>query len=82
MALAAHLNAPEPPQPDPKPSTDVTVIGAMAPRVSHVHASQIVWDDSTGSIYLDTLTASIGRITIGGPNTDDSATSFQYRSGD
>ena len=75
MAVAAHLNTPEPPQPDPKHLTDMTVMGAMAPRVSHMCTSQVVWDDSTGSVYLDTITASIERMAIGGPDIDDPATS-------
>ena len=75
MAIVAHLNTPEPPQPDPKHLMDMMVIGAMAPRVSHVHASQVVRDDSTGSVYLDTITASIERMVIGGPDIDDPATS-------
>ena len=42
MAVVAHLNTPEPPQPDPKHLMDMMVIGAMAPRVSHMHASRVV----------------------------------------
>ena len=75
MAMVAHLNTPEPPEPDPNDFTDMTVIEAMAIKVSHMHTSQVVWDDSTGSIYLDTITASIERMTIGGPNVDNLATS-------
>ena len=70
MAVVAHLNTPEPPQPDPNHLMDMMVIGAMAPKVSHMHASRVVQDDSTGSIYLDTITASIERMMIGGPNVD------------
>ena len=40
-----------------------------------LHASRVVRDDSTGSVYLDTITASIERMAIGGPNIDDPATS-------
>ena len=40
-----------------------------------MHASRVVWDDSTGSVYLDTITASIERMAIGGPDIDDLATS-------
>ena len=39
MAMVAHLNTPESPQPDPNHLTDMTVIGVMAPKVSHMHAS-------------------------------------------
>ena len=56
MAVVARLNIPEPPQPDLKHLMDMMVMGAMAPRVSHVHVSQVVRDDSSGSIYLDTIT--------------------------
>ena len=73
--MVAHSNTPESPQPDPNHLTDMMVIEAMAPKVSHVHASRVVWDDSTGSVYLDIITASIERMTIGGPNVDDPATS-------
>ena len=39
MAMVAHLNTPESPQPDPNHLMDMTVIGAMAPKVSHMHTS-------------------------------------------
>ena len=74
MAVVARLNTPESPQPDLNHLMDVMVIGAMAPKVSHMHASRVVQDDSTGSVYLDTITASIERMTIGGPDVDDPAT--------
>ena len=70
MAVVVHLNTPESPQPDPNHLKDMMVIGAMAPKVSHMHASRVVQDDSTGSIYLDTITASIKRMMIGGPDVD------------
>ena len=73
MAMVARLITPESPQPDPNHLTDMTVIGATAPKVSHMHASRVVQDDSTGSVYLDTITASIKRMMIGGPNVDDLA---------
>ena len=75
MAIVACLDTPEPPQPDLKHLMDMMVMGAMAPRVSHMHASRVVWDDSTGSVYLDTITASIERMARGGPDIDDPATS-------
>ena len=68
--MVARLNTPESPQPDSNHLMDMTVIGAMAPKVSHMCASRVVQDDSTGSIYLNTITASIKRMTIGGPNVD------------
>ena len=39
MAMGACLNTPESPQPDSNHLTDMTVIGAMAPKVSHTCAS-------------------------------------------
>ena len=53
VAVVACSNTPESPQPDLNHLTDMTVIGAMAPKVSHMHASRVVRDDSTGSVYLD-----------------------------
>ena len=37
MAMVAHSNTPESPWPDLNP--DMMVIGATAPKVSHMHAS-------------------------------------------
>ena len=67
---------PEPPELELEPSTDVAVIGANAPRVSHMNASRVVRDELTGSVYLGTITASIGRMVISGPDADVPATSF------
>ena len=75
MAIASHLNTSEPPELELEPSTDVAVIGANTPRVSQVNASQVVRDESTGSVYLDTITTSISRVVISGPNADVPATS-------
>ena len=59
MAMASHLNTSEPPELELEPSTDVAVIGANTPRVSQVNASWVVRDESTGSVYLHTITASL-----------------------
>ena len=75
MAIASHLNTSEPPELEPEPSADVAVIGANTPRVSQVNASRVVRDESTGSVYLNTITASIGRVVISGPDADVPATS-------
>ena len=75
MAIVSHLNTSEPPELEPEPSADVAVIGANTPRVSQVNASRVVRDESTGSVYLNTITASIGRVVISGPNADVPATS-------
>ena len=73
--MVACSNTPESPWPDPNHLTNMMVIGAMAPKLSHMHASRVVRDNSTGSVYVDTITASIERMTIGGPDVDDLATS-------
>ena len=39
-------------------------------RISSMSASRIVWDNSTRSIYLDTIATSIGRMVLGGLDTD------------
>ena len=75
MAIASHLNMSEPPELELEPPTDVAVIGANTPRVSQVNASWVVRDESTGSVYLDTITASIGRVVISGPDANVPATS-------
>ena len=75
MAIASHLNTSEPPELEPEPSADVTVTRANTPRVSPVNASQVVRDESTESVYLNTITASISRVVISGPNADVPATS-------
>ena len=55
----------------------MAAVEGMIPRISSVSASRIVWDDSTGSIYLDTIAASIGRMVLGsmesgeGPTIED-----------
>ena len=68
MAMASHLDMPDPPELELEPFVDVAVIWANTPRVSHVNATRVVRDESTGSVYLDTITASIGRVVISGPN--------------
>ena len=75
MAIASHLNTSEPPELELEPSADVGVIRANTPRVSQVNASWVVRDESTGSVYLDTITASISRVVISGPDADVLATS-------
>ena len=75
MAMASHLNMLEPPELELEPSVDVAVIGVNTPRVSHMNASRVVRDESTGSVYLNTITASIGRVVISGPDAGVPATS-------
>ena len=44
----------------------MSAVEGMTPRISSISASRIVRDNSTGSVYLDTIAASIGRIVLGG----------------
>ena len=44
----------------------MSAVKRMTPRISRISASRIVWDNSTGCIYLDTLAAAIGRMVLGG----------------
>ena len=60
-----------PPSLDQGTSTDVAAVEGMMPRVSSMSASRVVCDDSTGSVYLDTVMASIGRMVLG--STESSA---------
>ena len=49
-----------------------TPVGAMSigmvlnPSLSSVSSSQVVKDDTTGFVYLDTMMTSIGRMVLGG----------------
>ena len=44
------------------------VMGMMAaPGVATMSTSQVVWDEATGVTYLDTVTTSIGRLTLNVP---------------
>ena len=66
-----------PPQLDRGASTDVAAVEGMMPRVSSMSTSRVVQDDSTGSVYLDTIMTSIGRTVLGsmesgeGPTIED-----------
>ena len=75
MAIAPHLNTSEAPELELEPSADVAVIGVNTPRVYHVNASRVVTDESTGSVYHDTITAAIGRVVISGPDANVPVTS-------
>ena len=63
-----------PPQLDWGASTDVAAVEGMMPRVSSVSTSRVVWDDSTGSVYLDTIAASIGRMVLGSTKSSEGPT--------
>ena len=51
-------------------STNVAAVGRMTPRISSMSTSRIVWDNSTGSVYLNTIATSIGRMVLNGPDAD------------
>ena len=36
--------------------------------ISSVSLSRVIQDDTTGSIYMDTITTSIGRVVLSGPD--------------
>ena len=44
------------------------------PRVSSISTSRVVWDDSTGSIYLDAIMTSIGRMVLGSTESSEGPT--------
>ena len=68
--ITTCLRMPEPIQLDWEASTDVAAVGMMTPKISSMSTSRVVWDDSTGSVYLNTITASIGRMVLSGPDAD------------
>ena len=51
-------------------STDMAAVGRMTQRISSMSTSRIIWDNSTGSVYLNTIAASIGRIVLSRLDTD------------
>ena len=71
--MVACLTTPEPVTMNQGTSIDTVSMGlASAPGISSVSSSQIVQDDTTGSVYLDTITTSIGRVVLSGPGPDAS----------
>ena len=63
---ATHTRMPEPTQLGRRTPTEVSAVERMTPRISSITTSRIVWDNSTGCVYLDTIAASIGRMVLGG----------------
>ena len=48
---------------------DIMSIGLIAaPGISSVSLSRVIQDDTTRSVYLDTVTTSIGRVVLSGPD--------------
>ena len=68
--IATCMRMPEPTRLGQGTSTDVAAVGRMTQRISSMSTSRIVWDNSTRSIYLDTIAASIGRIVLSRLDTD------------
>ena len=66
-----------PPQLNWGASADMAAVEGVMLRVSSMSTSTVVWDNSTGSVYLDTIAASIGRMVLGsmepneGPTIED-----------
>ena len=52
----------------------MAVVEGMMLWVSSMSTSRVVWDDSTGSIYLDTITTSIGRMVLGSTESSEGPT--------
>ena len=46
----------------------------VTPGISSVSTSCIVRDEVTGAMYMDTITTSIGRVTLSGPDPEASST--------
>ena len=63
-----------PARPGGKTPTDVSAVGRITSRISSISASRIVQDDSTRSVYLDTIAASMERIVIGSTETREGQT--------
>ena len=67
--VVAHLEMPEPLQTSQDTSMDIMSIRMVTTTgISSVSSSRIVQDDTTRLIYLDTITTSIGRVVLSGPD--------------
>ena len=57
-----------------KVSPDPLMVGVMsAPGVATMRVSCIVKDEVTGVTYMDTVTTSVGRVALSGPEQETSA---------
>ena len=45
----------------------------VTPRISTMSMSHIIWDQTTGIMYMDTVTTSIGRVALSGPDLEASS---------
>ena len=64
----------EPTHSDRRTPTDVPAVERMTSRISSISTSRIIWDDSTGSVYLDTVMTSIGRMVLGSTESSEGPT--------
>ena len=47
------------------------LIGLVAtPGISSVSSTRVMKDDTTGLVYIDTVTTSVGRVILGGDSVD------------
>ena len=70
-AVTACLHTPELVEVDLKASIDTMPISLVAtPGISSVSSSHIVKDEIMGITYMDTVTTSVGRVTISGPDLE------------
>ena len=72
----ACLHTPELVEVDLEAPVGIMPIGLLAtPGISSVSSSHIVKDKITGVTYMDTITTSVGRVTISGPGLEAFPTS-------
>ena len=71
----ACLKMPELVEIDQEAPVSTLSIGlVMTPGISSMCSSHVVKDDTTGITHVDTVTTSIGRIILSGPDPNDSST--------
>ena len=69
--VVACLHAPELVEVELEAPVSIMPIGLLAtPGISSVSSSRIVKDELMGVTYMDTVTTSIGRVTISGPGLE------------
>ena len=72
--VIACLETPEPAQTSQDMSMDVMSIRMVTTAgISSMSSSRVVQDDTTGLIYMDTITTSIGRVVLSGPDPGKSS---------
>ena len=74
--VTACLHAPERVEVELEAPVGVVPMGLLAtPGIANMSSSRIVKDELTGVTYMDTVTTSIGRVTISGPGLEALSTS-------